>query len=130
MKKFVKYDPASGQILFCGEVPEEMIELQGENLWLGEAHPLCDYILAGEKAARPAMAVTPNSDRVLADGADELVLTGVPAGTEVRITGPVPMDGITEFDGDVTLTFALAGAYLITLDRFPYQSMEVRVNAT
>jgi hypothetical protein len=126
--KYVKFDPATGRILFAGEVPEDMIELQGENVWLGQASPQFDYMVNGEPAPRPDLAVA-IPETIAADGTAELVIPGVPAGASVRVYGPTSMEGVTEEKGDVTLTFALAGTYTLLIECFPYNDLKATIHA-
>lgn len=42
--KFSKYDPATGQILFVGEVPKSMLKLQGDHVVVGAADPRIHYV--------------------------------------------------------------------------------------
>lgn len=128
--KFAKYDPDTGRILFCGEVPQDMVEHQGENVWVGEASPTTDYmdLAAGTPAPRPVMPVT-IPDTARADGVTETTLASVPAGAYVRIRGPVNMEGAAEQGGDVTLTFALAGDYTILIECFPYLDLKGVIHA-
>lgn len=126
--QYAKHD-AAGRILFAGEVPESMVGLQGENVWVGAVNVQTDYILDGECVSRPLMPARLSKSVVRADSTDELVIAGVPAGALLRVTGPVPMEGVVERNGDVALTFALAGAYGLALELFPYLDMEEVIHA-
>jgi len=127
--KFAQYDPATGRIGFVADLPESMIELQDGSIYVGDADPKLDYIVGGQCVPRPQSPVGVPRTTVKADGADELVLTGVPAGAQLRVTGPTPMTGAVDQAGDVTLTFALAGEYRLAVDAFPFLSLEVAINA-
>lgn len=50
--KFSKYDPASGRILFVGEVPKSMLELQGDHVVVGAADPRIHYVDLGTGQVR------------------------------------------------------------------------------
>lgn len=126
--RFSKYDD-SGRILFSGIVPESMIGLQGENVWIGEADSLTQYIVDGQLVPRPPLPVAMACNTVRANGVDEVVFASVPSGTLVRALGPAEMTGTTEIDGDVTMTFALAGRYEIMMDNFPFQNLRVMIHA-
>jgi len=127
--KYAKYD-AAGRILFMGSVPEGMIELQGDNLWMGdEANPQTEYIVGGEKVARPESPAMFSKMTVTADSTDELVISGVPVGAKIDVTGPTAMSGVTDAAVDVTMTFALAGTYTVLLTLFPYQDKRVTIHA-
>jgi len=127
--KFAQYDPVTGRIGFAADVPDSMVELQGGSIYVGDADPKYDYIVDGQCVPRPQSPVDVPRTTVKADGTDELVLTGVPAGAQLRVTGPTPMTGTVDQAGDVTLTFALAGEYRLAVDAFPFLSLEVAINA-
>lgn len=126
---FAKYDATTGRILFTGQVPVSMIELQGDNVFVGETNIETDYIVDGEKVARPVFPASLSGTTVTADGNDPLVIANVPSGTALRVIGPTQMRGMVDTNTDVTLTFALPGVYTVTLNLFPYQEMKATIHA-
>lgn len=51
--QFAKYDE-QGRVLFIGDVPESMLALQGERVFIGEIDGALEYVHAGNKHPRPA----------------------------------------------------------------------------
>lgn len=119
---FAKYDD-NGRILFVGEVPQDMLALQGEKVWQGNADPATEWVVDGQLASRPVLAIAVSSTDVRANGVDEIVVKGVPAGAGIRVRGPVPADGVAD-GSDIHLTFALPGRYAVIITLFPYQDWQ------
>lgn len=126
--RFAKFDPANGRILFVGEVPESMLDLQGDHVIACDADPAGQYIADGAVVDRPSMGVTVPTTGT-ADGTTETIIAAVPAGAHVRVLGPASMDGVTDAAGDVTLTFALAGDYTVSIECFPFADVSGVIHA-
>lgn len=67
----------------------------------------------------------PDEATIVADGADELVLTGLPAGT----TFSFDLETGTVDDGELVLTAVVPAVYDLIVDPFPYRRHTVRVTA-
>lgn len=53
MSHFVKFDPATGRILFSGTVPDSMLSAQGENVIEVVGNSLTHYVEAGKLVEKP-----------------------------------------------------------------------------
>jgi hypothetical protein len=132
MKKYIIYDP-SGRIIQTGMVPASMFDDQHEEelgrvVMEGSADVCTDYVLDGVVVERPRLQPDVSATSARADGVEEVLIGGIPAGAEVSITGPSQGGG--EADGDVlSFTFALPGRYEIACKFFPYQDWKVSINA-
>jgi hypothetical protein len=104
--KFAHYD-AQGRILFMGEVPEDMVALQGENIYVGEADQATQYIKDGTLAARPLSPVTLDSQNIL---------RGIPQGATIHIN----KQSYPATANFCALDFTYAGNYVIRVECFPY----------
>jgi len=102
---FVKYDPAMGRISYIGSVPISMLSLQGENVIVGEADMLLDYVEGGAIARRPA------NPAVL----DGMTLRALPRPCVVTV------EGIAHECTDRTaeLSFSHPGTFAVTVTAFP-----------
>lgn len=122
-----------GRILQTGRIPESMFELQQEEaqgrfVLEGSADVRTQYVVNGALVSRPVNPAVFSAMAAAADGTDEVVIAGVPAGSKVAVTGPVSLSDIA--DGtDICLTFARPGAYLVRVESFPYRDLEVTVDA-
>jgi hypothetical protein len=101
---FVKHD-ATGRILFCGQVPASMIELQGDNVVIGVADPTLDYVLNGAIASRPA-----NSAALVG-----MTLTRLPVPCSINIAGTIHESS----EDTAELSFSLAGTYQVVVSAWP-----------
>jgi hypothetical protein len=132
VKDYIIYNN-EGRILQTGRIPESMFELQqdeaqGRFVLEGSADVCTQYVVDGGLVFRPANPASFSAMVAAADGTDEIVLTSVPAGARIAVTGPVSQTGIA--DGtDICLTFARPGAYLVRVESFPYRDLEVTVHA-
>jgi hypothetical protein len=122
-----------GRILQTGRIPESMFELQqdeaqGRFVLEGSADVCTQYVVDGGLVSRPANPAVFSAVVAAADGTDEVVIAGVPAGARIAVTGPVTQTGIA--DGtDICLTFARPGIYLVRVESFPYCDLEVTIDA-
>lgn len=131
MKSYIVYDD-KGAILQTGRCPESMLELQGSpgrNMLAGIADQLTEYVIAGAIVQRPAMAVLVSKETAKADGTDEIIITGLPPGADLFISGPAVMEGKSD-GAPAVLTFSLTGTYTVSITLFPYQDMKVTLHAT
>jgi len=76
---------------------------------------------------RPDNLSTLDKTTVAADGTDLATISGIPAGSVVRITGQ-PEQTIT--DGVLELTFDTPGTYKIRIQSFPEKDTEFTIVAT
>lgn len=125
---FAHYD-TNGRILFTGHVPEDMVILQREPYWVGEADKSLHYIKNGERLDRPIVGYTISGTEVKADNTDKITVLGVLAETHVSIQGPYSIEGTTEEDGAIYFSFTTPGRYVVTLTNFPYQDKEIVIHA-
>lgn len=132
MTPYVIFNRA-GAIEQSGTMLEDMLQLQGdpENgrfVMAGVGTPDTHWVSDGEIADRPRMPMRVSRSAVQADGTEEAVISGVPAGATIEISGPATMAGLAD-GADITLTFALAGSYEITARLFPFTEAKAVVNA-
>ena len=127
---FVKFD-TSGKILFTGEVPIDMLALQGEQVLADQADqadPRTHWVVDGQLASRPLLDIQVEQHTVLADGETGLIVRGVPAGASIVVNGPVTLQA--QADGsDLHLTFAIPGRYSLAISLFPFQDWQGDVHA-
>ena len=69
-------------------------------------------------APRQPLAKTFDKTTVVVGGEDRATMAEVPAGTLVRVRGPITADATHE-GGDLALGFTVAGTYEVTLEAFP-----------
>jgi hypothetical protein len=102
--QFAKHDE-TGRILFVGQVPGTMLELQGENVVAGNADAKLDYVLDGAITRRPA-------NTAVLDG---MTLKSLPAPCVITV------EGVEHSCSDDTaeLSFSHAGTYTVTVTAFP-----------
>jgi hypothetical protein len=104
---------ADGRIVFTGNVPEDMYELQtpptGGSLVLGLGEATKNRVVDGEIVAREVMPATIAG----------LAISAVPPGTLVNVDGTAYTDPVT--DGVVDLSFGEAGTHVVTLTCWPFQ---------
>lgn len=114
MTTFAKYD-ANGQVLFNGDVPDSMISLQGERVFVGDIDGRTHYVREGHKHARP------ESTAMLA-GRE---LTRLPMPCEVVINDKTYPCG----DGRATLSFNFPGLYRVRVVAFPFLDANFEIQA-
>jgi len=133
MIQYVIFD-GDGRILQTGSCPEEMLDLQagpGREVMEGGAGvtSYSHYVANGEIVERPGMGISVSKITLVADGSDEVAITGVPAGAQLSIDGPVVADAIA--DGEpISITSVHAGIYVIQATKFPYRDERININAT
>lgn len=111
--KFAKYDPTNGRILFVGEVPDSMIELQSGPLYEGEANQLTQYIVDGELHDRPANPTVVTGS----------VLTNVPVPATLKVDGVVYQTN----EATIELDFPNPGTYKIVVESWPHLNGEYEI---
>lgn len=111
--KFAKYDE-TGCILFIGEVPEFMLELQGDNVYVGSVDQATQYIKAG------ALLDRPTSPAKLAGAS----LINLPSPCTITINGAAYPCA----DTSAELDFTYPGTYRVKVGAWPYldAAFEVR----
>lgn len=84
------------------------------------------YVQNDAVVAKQPFPFTVSATQIIADGIDEAVITGIPAGTTV--TWP---DGQTDevTDGEVAFSVDLAGTYTLRFSAIPYLDQEVTIEA-
>lgn len=127
---FVVYDVRTGEILRTGYCPEDAVDLQasGEHEAViadQDASDTRDYVVDGEIVERPALGPI-SQTAILADDADEAVLTGLPQPCTVRING----EPVTVGDGHLVFTASVAGTYVVEIDCWPYQAFRAEIVAS
>ena len=132
MINFVIHDKA-GRLTQYGSVIESILDLQakaekGEFLTVGDGDIDNHWVQDGKIVARPNLGHTLSARTVTADGADPVILAGVPAGATIEILGPISASGESTGE-DITLTFALPGHYTILVKHFPHLDVEEAINA-
>lgn len=84
---------------------------------------------AGKIVPREEMSLTVSGSQMLADGADVLCVSGIPAGASLRLVGPIA-DEWTEDDGETEITTTEPGEYQLVIECWPYKTSVVTFNAT
>ncbi|MBP0439577.1 hypothetical protein [Tianweitania sediminis] len=134
---FVEHDPSTGEIVYCGSVPPDVMEGYGPLFphltfrWVGHGmevpDPLQVYfdIEAKRILPRPQLAVQASKPVIVADGLDEAVITGIPAGFPFTIDGaPYTADG-----EPIQLRSAMPATYRLAINHFPYVPFEMEIVA-
>ena len=131
MSRWAIYNTATGLIdrVYSGPESEAAIQLLSGEGFTSIADGLDDrtaYVQDGVAIARPPFPITISKSTIDADGIDECLITGVPAGTEV--TWP---DGQTDIvnDGEVAFAVDLPGEYILKFSAVPYLTQEVAIEA-
>lgn len=112
---FLKHD-ATGRILFKGEVPRSMLELQGENVLEGDADVALDWIQDGKVVARPENTAT----------LDGMTLKNLPSPCTVTVEGV----GHACTDATCDLSFSQAGTYTVKVVAWPALDATFEVTQT
>lgn len=118
-----------GLILRSYSGPIDMLTKQlqdGEFLLIGEGSGRYQYVSQGEILDRPVMPITMDKLSMVADGADEIVVTGVPVGALVTF-GALQ---VTATESAITLSTEYPGVIKFSVELFPYQPVRINVNAT
>lgn len=132
MRNYLIYDE-DGRIIQTGVVPAAMLELQGEPesgrfVMEGSADVCTQYVRKGVIVSRPVCPALLSTASIQADGIDEVVAWQVPAGARIAVQGPLAMSGTAD-GSNIAMTFATPGVYRFSVQLFPFQDMEVSINA-
>ena len=115
-------------VMRCGEIGPDFYAdtglmtlevLDGVN---GQSH----YASAGEVFARLPMSLITTNTPLIADGTDEVIISGIPEGAQVEWP-----DGQTDIvtDGEIRFSVDLAGTYTFRFTAVPYLDQEVVIEA-
>jgi hypothetical protein len=138
--KFAWYDPVTGAIPRVGHCAEPSLPTN-EALYpelgfiLGEAVPETHKVdvTATPKVivARPTFSLTISKTTITADGTDSTTISGIPAGTLVKLleTGDFPESAETVNTGSTTLKTVYPVPHTLRFTLFPYQQKDVVINA-
>ena len=99
----------------------------GEFVMEGRANDLLDYVVDGVVRPRPVMPVM--FDNATVPVGSEVTFTGIPAGANVRVSGPAT-DAFTVPDGELVMTFDVPGTYRVSIEKFPFRDFEATCDAT
>jgi hypothetical protein len=106
MTQFARYDD-EGRILFMGDVPADLLPLQGEQIVIADdVHPERHYVVDGQLTLRPA-----NPARI--HGTE---LNGLPRPCDIVINGRAYACA----DGHAQLEFTYPGTYRVVVRAFPF----------
>ena len=131
MKRWAIYKSNTGKIdrVYSGPEYEALIQPQaGEQVVviLGAENDVSIYVEAGQVKARQSMLLTISSTQITANGTDEAIISGIPAGVQVEWP-----DGQTDIvtDGEIRFSVDLLGTYTFRLTAVPYLDQEVVIEA-
>tara|TARA_R110000751_G_scaffold307640_1_gene430334 strand:- start:22494 stop:22919 length:426 start_codon:yes stop_codon:yes gene_type:complete len=98
---------------------------------LASLHPSALYVNEAGAHVREDPPITLSATGIAADGVAEAVISGIPAGSVLTITGATEVDPATIDDGEVVLTSTAVGRLNVRLDcPAPYLRWEAAVDAT
>ena len=130
MSRWAIYD-ANGRIdrVFSGPDSVAPTQAQGDEQAISIDDSQTDenaYVANGVIVDKAAFSLTINKTEITADGIDEAIISGIPAGTTV--TWPDSQsDEVT--DGVVEFAVDLPGNYTLTFTAIPYLDQEVVIEA-
>jgi len=87
------------------------------------------YVNEGVVTLRSDNPSTLSADTVVADGVSVLILSNVPVGSTVTVSGPVQASSVVD-DGSLEITVDIAGGYTVFVDSFPTRTKELSFVAT
>lgn len=124
----------TGKILRTGNCPPDMVEFQTRNeddlIYLGTCDLWSDYILDGEKVARPTQPTVLDKLTLSADGVDAITITDSLLGT-FTATNIITQETITgSIEGIDTFSTTIVGSYQIKIESFPYLDFTATIEAT
>lgn len=102
---FTQHDD-QGRIIFHGDVPEHLIDMQGNNVCLGAESPETHYVVNRAFVKR-------NPSPVRLHG---MSLQNMPVGSVIKINGA----SYPATDSVCNLTFTYPGTYRVAVECFPY----------
>ena len=115
-------------VMRCGEVGPDfhadtgLMTLEVPDGVNGQSH----YASAGEVFARLPMSLITTNTPLIADGADEVIISGIPSGVQVEWP-----DGQTDIvtDDEIRFSVDLTGFYTFRFTDIPYLDKEVVIEA-
>jgi hypothetical protein len=131
MKRYLLFDSGSGAALQEVVCPESMAELQAREgvvvleapAWASDANAYFDGNAVRQKQP---LSLTLAQTTISANGTDEAVISGIPAGTTVEWPDG-QIDEVT--DGEARFSVDLPGTYTLIFDAVPYLRQEVTIEA-
>jgi hypothetical protein len=82
-------------------------------------------------APRQASSIAASTSTILANGADEVVITGIPVGSRLRLSGTITLDDTPLDDDHLSLTTTKPGRLMVRIEcPAPYLTWEHTVDAT
>jgi hypothetical protein len=89
------------------------------------------YILNGLPVARGTFDISVSKTTLKADGADEVTISGIPAGAVAKISGVVAAGPETVTDGELIITTIQPGQINVSIQLRPtHQDFRVTINAS
>ncbi|MBP0438413.1 hypothetical protein [Tianweitania sediminis] len=134
---FVEHDPVTGEIIYCGSVPPDVIEGYPPLFpkltfrWVGHGMDVPDPsavyfdIDVNQIRPRPRLVVQTSKTVIAADGVDEAVISGIPAGVSFTVD-----DELFIADGEpIQMRSTLPASYRLAINHFPYLAFEMEIVA-
>jgi hypothetical protein len=131
MKRWAIYKSNTGQIdrVYSGPEYEALIQPQvGEQVVviLGAEDDASSYVESGVVTQRQPMSLITTNTPLIADGIDEVIISGIPSGVQVEWPdGQVD----TVIDGEIRFSVDLPGTYTFQFTAVPYLDKEITVEA-
>ena len=129
-KIFAAYD-TDGAIQFimrCMEVGPTFYDDTGLNAIevVDTVDDLSHYVVGGAVQPKQPMSLITTNTPLIANGTDEAIISGIPAGVQVRWP-----DGQTDIvaDGEIRFSVDLTGTYTFQFSAVPYLDQEVTIEA-
>ena len=102
---FTQYNE-QGRILFHGDMPENLIDMQGDNVCLGAESPETHYVVNREFVKRKQSPVRLHG----------MSLQNIPVGSLIKINGA----SYLATESVCNLNFTYPGTYRVAVECFPY----------
>lgn len=116
------------KLLTVDEADIEANLAEDEAAMLGYCDMQAWYVTGGTLTEKPEFTEQFNKTTINADGNDSASITGLPAGTEIVITGAFYAVYDVD-DGEFEINTTNPGTYNIKLSPFPYREFTVTINA-
>lgn len=136
MINFYVYDSDTGRVLGTGSYDERGDGAANRALKIGVINADLEYAPGGVKTPRPTfnpLTLLLDKTAILANGVDAATISGVPAGTTVKVfkdSDAFPRGVAVVNDGTLVLRVDTAGVYRLVLENFPTQVTSFTVTAT
>ena len=132
MSKYIVYDSANGKVYLDGVGHINTVDplvfgpTMAAMYYTGSLHRTAIYVESGSVLQRQPMVLITTNTPLLANGTDEAVISGIPAGVQVEWP-----DGQTDIvtDGEIGFSVDLAGFYIFRFTAVPYLDQEVVIEA-